>query len=268
MIEKEYEVEKDAQFSGKSVFEQRDSLNHQISHVSQEIESYLNRPIKCVFYIAIPIFLFNSYIGLHWSWTTYLPVGADSANHWTAADDHFRRCGLSIGAVVLAAFISGVQASVISLLGSSLLKLTNPYKKLKHQLSSLKEKLFSNEKASKAAMREDKNRFNLLWELESIIQQSETQYSSEFMAERNLRFYQKVLENAYVSDDEATIEQTMKEIYQLPANLELQWQEFNAEKIRLEKHAKMKDAYWQYLKEEGKEIFPAQDFDSIARQTL
>lgn len=270
MIEKEYEMETNNEkttFSGQVVLEQREALNNQISCVNKDMENYLKLPNK-FFYLAIPLILLFSYCGVHEAWTTHLAVGAESPNHWTPADDHYRRYVLSALYTVISIGMGFVSCLVIGAIVTGSLALTRPYKKLKNKLSDLKQKLFANETESRKAMQDNKNRFNLLWDLESIIQQSHAKYSEEFMATKNLKIYQTILENAYVSDNEDTIEKTMIDIYQLPANLELQWQDFNAEKIRLEKHAQMKDAYWQYLKEEGKEVFPEQDFDSIARQTL
>lgn len=272
MFEKEYEFEsqadKKATFSGQIMLEQRALLKEDIEVTNNAMDAYLRKPLKYIPYLAVLFIMLYGYFGIHWAWTTHLPVGKDSAGGWTVADDHHRRYGLSCVSIFISILSGGLTGMVVSVIGSGLFHLTRPYKKLKSKLATLQHKLGLNEAESRQAMYDNKNRFNLLWELECIIKQSQEKYSPEFMAEQNPGIYQSILENAYISDDEEMIEKAMINIYQLPEQLEGKWQEFNAEKIRIQKHLEMKDAYWQYLKDEGKEIFPAQDFDTIARQTL
>lgn len=272
MTEKEYEFESQTQkkmtFSWQSGLEQRSLLNEEIESTNNAMTDYLRKPQKYIPHLATLFIIFYGYLGIHWAWTTHLPIGKESSGGWTAADDHLRRYGLS-GAIIFVSLLLGAVTGIsVSGIGSGLLHLTKPYKKLKNKLAGLRQKLGMNEAQTREAMHETKNRFNLLWELECIIKQSQEKYSPEFMAEQNLDYYQTKLEHAYVNNNEDLIETIMMDIYELPERLETQWQEFCAEKIRIQKHIEMKDAYWQYLKEEGKEIFPAQDFDTIARQTL
>jgi hypothetical protein len=258
-MEKEYEfehqTEKNNAFSGQAIIAQRKLLKDSIHTTETDMTAYLDKAQTCFPYLACLFIIFYSYLGIHWAWSIYLPVDAESPNHWRAADDHFRRYSLSFGSVLLSIIGGVITGAIASMSVSGLLKLSKTYKQLKHRVAGLQQKMVDNAEESKKAMRDAKNRFNLLWELECIIKQSQEKYSAEFITEKNLAYYQTVLENAYVSNNEDVIEQTMSDIYELPQRLEAQWQEFCAEKVRIQKHIEMKNEYFQYLKEEGKEFF-------------